>query len=125
LFASATVLAALGIWGWHATHHPTSAPTSARLVRATRRSIAILGFRNLSGRPEEGWLSTAIAEMLTTELVAGEKLRLVSGEDRRAHQTRPSARGHRQPLAQHTGAVAQRSNRPCLKSKKHVVLKMF
>ncbi len=77
LSASAMVLAALGIWGWHATHRATSAP----LVRATRRSIAVLGFRNLSGRPEEGWLSTAIAEMLSTELVAGEKLRLVSGED--------------------------------------------
>src|SRR5208283_1789676 len=36
---------------------------------------------NLSGRPEEAWLSTALAEMLSTELVAGEKLRLVSGED--------------------------------------------
>ena len=47
----------------------------------SRRSIAVLGFRNLSGRPEEGWLSTAMAEMLSTELVAGEKLRLVSGED--------------------------------------------
>src|SRR5580658_7586247 len=46
-----------------------------------RRSIAVLGFRNLSGRPEEGWLSTALAEMLSTELEAGEKLRLVSGED--------------------------------------------
>jgi len=77
LSAFAIALAALGIWGWQATHHPASAP----LVRANRRSIAVLGFRNLSGRPEEGWLSTAIAEMLSTELVAGEKLRLVSGED--------------------------------------------
>ena len=59
----------------------TPASASAPSVRATRRSIAVLGFRNLSGRPEEGWLSTAIAEMLSTELVAGEKLRLVSGED--------------------------------------------
>ncbi len=84
LAASASVLA-LGIWGWHATHHPSSGASisapSAPLARATRRSIAVLGFRNLSGRPEEGWLSTAIAEMLSTELVAGEKLRLVSGED--------------------------------------------
>ena len=77
LSASAIALAALGMWGWYATHHPTSAP----LGRGNRRSIAVLGFRNLSGRPEEGWLSTAIAEMLSTELVAGEKLRLVSGED--------------------------------------------
>lgn len=48
---------------------------------AARRSIAVLGFRNLSGRPEEGWLSTALSEMLSTELAAGEKLRLISGED--------------------------------------------
>ena len=74
---SVIALAALGIFGWHAMHQPTSAPSG----RATRRSVAVLGFRNLSGRPEEGWLSTAIAEMLSTELVAGEKLRLVSGED--------------------------------------------
>jgi eukaryotic-like serine/threonine-protein kinase len=47
----------------------------------SRRSIAVLGFRNLSGRSDEAWLSTAIAEMLSTELVAGEKLRLVPGED--------------------------------------------
>jgi eukaryotic-like serine/threonine-protein kinase len=47
-----------------------------RLARAGRPA-----FRNLSGRPEEAWLSTAIAEMLSTELVAGETLRLVSGED--------------------------------------------
>jgi tetratricopeptide (TPR) repeat protein/TolB-like protein len=55
----------------------SSTPSSPR----ARRSIAVLGFRNLSGRPEESWLSTALAEMLSTELVAGEKLRLVSGED--------------------------------------------
>jgi DNA-binding winged helix-turn-helix (wHTH) protein/tetratricopeptide (TPR) repeat protein len=82
LSASAIALAALGIWGWHAAHHSTSAASaSAPPVRAARRSIAVLGFRNLSGRPQEAWLSTAIAEMLSTELVAGEKLRLVSGED--------------------------------------------
>jgi DNA-binding winged helix-turn-helix (wHTH) protein/Tfp pilus assembly protein PilF/TolB-like protein len=59
-------------------------PTAASLTVAptpARRSIAVLGFRNLSGRPEEAWLSTALAEMLSTELEAGEKLRLVSGED--------------------------------------------
>ena len=45
-----------------------------------RRSVAILGFRNLSGRPEENWLSTAFSEMLSTELAAGERLRIVPGE---------------------------------------------
>jgi serine/threonine protein kinase/tetratricopeptide (TPR) repeat protein len=46
----------------------------------SRRSIAVLGFKNLAGRPDEAWLSTAISEMLTTNLAAGEQLRLVPGE---------------------------------------------
>jgi TolB-like protein len=45
-----------------------------------RRSVAVLGFKNLSGRQDEGWLSTALSEMLTTELSAGEHLRTVPGE---------------------------------------------
>lgn len=47
----------------------------------TRPSVAVLGFKNVSGRNEKAWLSTALAEMLTTELAAGEQLRTVSGED--------------------------------------------
>jgi tetratricopeptide (TPR) repeat protein/TolB-like protein/predicted Ser/Thr protein kinase len=45
-----------------------------------RRSVAILGFKNLSGRSDEAWLSTALSEMLTTELAAGEHLRTIPGE---------------------------------------------
>ena len=46
-----------------------------------RRSIAVLGFRNLPGRPEDSWLSSAFCEMLNTELAAGGELRMISGED--------------------------------------------
>jgi len=46
-----------------------------------RPSVAVLGFKNLSGRPDEAWLSTALAEMLTTEVGAGEKIRTIPGED--------------------------------------------
>jgi TolB-like protein/predicted Ser/Thr protein kinase len=46
-----------------------------------RRSIAVLGFKNLSGKPEEAWLSTALSEMLTTELMAGGKLRTIPAEN--------------------------------------------
>jgi eukaryotic-like serine/threonine-protein kinase len=46
-----------------------------------RRSVAVLGFKNLSGKSDEAWLSTALSEMLNTELAAGEKLRTISGED--------------------------------------------
>jgi tetratricopeptide (TPR) repeat protein len=40
----------------------------------------VLGFKNLTGEAEASWLSTALAEMLTTELAAGEKLRVIPGE---------------------------------------------
>ncbi len=46
-----------------------------------RRSVAVLGFKNLSGRPDAAWLSTALSEMLTTELAAGGKLRTIPGEN--------------------------------------------
>ena len=46
-----------------------------------RRSVAVMGFRNLPGRPEDSWLSPAFAEMLSTELAADGALRMVSGED--------------------------------------------
>ena len=49
-------------------------------VRAGRASVAVLGFKNLSGKPEAAWLSTALSEMLTTELAAGDRLRTVPGE---------------------------------------------
>jgi DNA-binding winged helix-turn-helix (wHTH) protein/tetratricopeptide (TPR) repeat protein len=75
-----------GFYSWRKLH-PTPLPTNSAAMTTlgapapARRSVAVLGFRNLSGRPEEGWISTALAEMLSTELEAGEKLRLVSGED--------------------------------------------
>ncbi len=53
---------------------------SAMRVNA-RRSVAVVGFKNLSGRAEETWLSTALSEMLTTELDTGERLRTVPGEN--------------------------------------------
>ena len=46
-----------------------------------RRSVAVLGFRNLPGRAEDNWLSSAFCEMLNTELAAGGELRMVPGED--------------------------------------------
>jgi tetratricopeptide (TPR) repeat protein len=45
-----------------------------------RRAVAVLGLRNLSGRPEAAWLSTALAEMLGTELGRGATLRVLPGE---------------------------------------------
>jgi tetratricopeptide (TPR) repeat protein/TolB-like protein len=75
--AIAIVLVVAGSWYGLKRRLPESAipPVHAR------PSVAVLGFKNLSGKPDADWLSTALAEMLTTELGAGEKLRTVSGED--------------------------------------------
>jgi DNA-binding winged helix-turn-helix (wHTH) protein/tetratricopeptide (TPR) repeat protein len=49
-------------------------------VVVPRRSVAVLGFRNLSGRSDQVWISTALSDWLTTELSAGEQLRTVPEE---------------------------------------------
>jgi eukaryotic-like serine/threonine-protein kinase len=45
-----------------------------------RRSVAVLGFRNLSGNTQDAWLSTAFSDWLTTELSAGDQLRMIPAE---------------------------------------------
>lgn len=55
---------------------PVSVPSTK-----LRRSVAVLGFQNASKRDETAWLSTALPEMLATELSAGEKLRIVPAEN--------------------------------------------
>jgi len=47
----------------------------------SRLSVAVLGFSNTSRRPQDAWLSTGLSEMLTSELEAGEQLRMVSAEE--------------------------------------------
>ncbi|MBI2840650.1 MAG: protein kinase [Acidobacteria bacterium] len=59
-----------------------SRPGSPRGAPATspRRSVAILPFNNASGSTADAWLSTALSEMLATELAAGGELRVVPGD---------------------------------------------
>lgn len=57
-----------------------NAGTAAVPAVKTRPSVAVLGFKNLTERPDKAWLSTALAEMLRAELASNGRLRLVSGE---------------------------------------------
>jgi eukaryotic-like serine/threonine-protein kinase len=59
----------------------TSLPLGTTSSTKLRRSIAVLGFRNVAGGASQNWLSTAFTEMLNTELAANGDLRLISGED--------------------------------------------
>lgn len=75
---AATLLAALAWRGpaiWRLLHHAPAATAQ------TRPSVAVLQIKNSTGRPEGEWLSTAVAEMLRSELAAGEKIRVIPGED--------------------------------------------
>jgi DNA-binding winged helix-turn-helix (wHTH) protein/tetratricopeptide (TPR) repeat protein len=56
-------------------------PSAAAEQVNARPVVAVMGFRNLSGNPDQGWLSTALAEMLITELSTGSEIRMVSGEE--------------------------------------------
>jgi hypothetical protein len=61
--------------------HPKAELSQADVATHVRRSVAVLGFANVSGRSDKAWLSTAFSEMLTTELAAGEQLRTVPGKN--------------------------------------------
>lgn len=69
---------------WHrrpSVVKPAPSDSVASAPVSMRKSVAVLGFHNTSGKTSDAWLATAFSEMLSTELAAGEKLRLVSGED--------------------------------------------
>jgi DNA-binding winged helix-turn-helix (wHTH) protein/tetratricopeptide (TPR) repeat protein len=86
LGATVAVLSLLGLFGvWLAVHrHPAVHSRSAASRAADpppRASVAVMGFANLSRRSDSAWLSTALAEMMSADLGAGERLRLVPGDD--------------------------------------------
>jgi tetratricopeptide (TPR) repeat protein len=54
--------------------------TETSVSPASRRSMAVLGFKNATGRADAAWISTALSEMLTTELAAGEQVRMIPEE---------------------------------------------
>ncbi len=78
------LLLAFNSWGLRERlfHRETKAiaPVSVPVARL-RKSVAVLGFQNASKRDETAWLSTALSEMLATELSAGEKLRIIPAEN--------------------------------------------
>jgi eukaryotic-like serine/threonine-protein kinase len=72
--AAAAILVAVRIW-------QPAAPGGSSGVVSPRRSVAVLGFTNLSGDAHEAWLSTAFSDWLTTELSAGGQLRTLPAEN--------------------------------------------
>ena len=69
-----------GAGGLRCAPSASSIETRAQTRLNVRPSVAVLGFQNLSNQPSAEWLSTALTEMLSTELAAGGRLRTVPGE---------------------------------------------
>lgn len=61
-------------------HRHLPAGTRGSSAVTLRRSVAVLGFKNLSGQPDLAWLSTALSEWMATELSASEQLRTIPAE---------------------------------------------
>ena len=76
-------LAAAGLFLYR--RHPRPAPVPAATLTAPpsqpRQAVAVLGFHNLTDRPEHAWLSTAVAEMLASDMSSGDRLRVIPSED--------------------------------------------
>jgi len=87
LIATALVALAIGaaVIGLSRIHRrvPGNNETASTMQPAIpiRPSIAVLPFHNLSGKTNTEWVSTALPEMLTTELAVGGKLRTFPGEN--------------------------------------------
>ena len=75
---TAVALAAVGVGVYLRVSQPVVLSGSNTV--SPRRSVAVLGFTNLSGDPKEAWLSTAFSDWLTTELSAGGQLRTLPAE---------------------------------------------
>jgi serine/threonine protein kinase/tetratricopeptide (TPR) repeat protein len=84
LAAAAAMILLVGVSYWvsvrRVLRNAALHPALATAVKP-RRSVAVLGFKNLTGKPDQEWLSTALVEMLTTELASGEQLRAVPAEN--------------------------------------------
>jgi DNA-binding winged helix-turn-helix (wHTH) protein/tetratricopeptide (TPR) repeat protein/TolB-like protein len=75
------VLLAVGMLLFYKERKNFPGRTEAGPALPSRPTVAVLGFRNLAADRSESWLSTALSEMLITELSAGSTIRMVPGEE--------------------------------------------
>jgi DNA-binding winged helix-turn-helix (wHTH) protein/tetratricopeptide (TPR) repeat protein len=84
-------LAAVGLFRAYRDRPPPATPapvpaaadggTEPAAAPPARPALAVLGFRNLGKERNQAWLSTALSEMLVTELAPGSRVRLVPGDE--------------------------------------------
>jgi eukaryotic-like serine/threonine-protein kinase len=81
IVAAAVLLLGIGIVVARMGVFRRSASGAASAALKPRPSVAVLGFKNLSRKPDEEWMSTAMAEMLGAELASGQQIRVIPGEN--------------------------------------------
>lgn len=59
----------------------TPPPETAEADIRLRPAMAVIGFKNLTGDPESDWISTALREMIATEIADEDEIRLLAGEE--------------------------------------------
>jgi hypothetical protein len=74
-------LLALVLGGLLASAHLQPSDSSLTRPALARRSVAVLGFADQTGRADTAWLSTLLIQALSIELRADERLRSVTGAD--------------------------------------------
>jgi DNA-binding winged helix-turn-helix (wHTH) protein/tetratricopeptide (TPR) repeat protein len=74
------------ILGWRFWPHPSATPVSVA------KTVAVLGFGNLSGNAKDAWIGPALSEMLSAELGAMPELRIVPQELLREVPPQPPAK---------------------------------
>src|SRR6185312_10821244 len=70
----------LGVLQAHFRHGSRAARTASSASEKARPAVVVLDFRSLAPMPGTGWLQSALPTMLSTELAAGGKLRILRGE---------------------------------------------
>jgi serine/threonine protein kinase/tetratricopeptide (TPR) repeat protein/TolB-like protein len=80
LILAAVAITAVAANRWTTASHPPAPARNGSTALAPRPSVAVAGFTNLSGRAEDRWLSTAMAEMLTSELAGNGQVRVVPAD---------------------------------------------
>ena len=80
LLVALAVFLTVGAGGLHIRMFRRTAGNSHMQLQA-RPALAVLGFKNLSGKSEKDWISTALFEMVSADLATGQQLRVIPGEN--------------------------------------------
>jgi DNA-binding winged helix-turn-helix (wHTH) protein/Tfp pilus assembly protein PilF len=103
---AAIFLVVLAIAGRYVGRRLETAEAARKAVKP-RTAVVVVNLENLTRRADVAWLSTALPEMLTTDLGAGGVLRTYPGDEiaRAVSEVKPSSNGVSQELLDHLRLV--------------------